>query len=83
MKEFIKDMIRSQSGVSSKRVAGIACIVFCMIVFIGSLIVIETMYNKMSINYLQEVVEFVEKGIESFLFVGMVLLGVTLLEKKK
>jgi hypothetical protein len=82
VKEFLKDMIRSQSGVSSKRAIGIACIVFCMIVFVGSLIVFEIMHDKMNINYLQEVVEFVEKGIESFLFVGMVLLGVTLLEKK-
>jgi len=78
MREFLKEMFASHSGVSSKRVCGVGCIAFAMVGWCGSMIAFECM--NINISTLKELINYAQEGIKAFLFVGMVLLGVTLLE---
>jgi uncharacterized membrane protein len=86
--EIFKKIFSSNSGISSKRVMGFACIVFAMIlsiyaVILSSIIIYHNPIPNQVIITSINIHDSVLYAILQFLAAGTSLLGVTLFEKNK
>ena len=72
MSQFWRKVVTSGSGISSKRVMGIACILFAMLFAVAGLL----------LGVIGEVDGMVSTVVIEFLAAGVALFGVTAFEKK-